>query len=144
MNRPRIVPFSGWNAFTPVVPEVYKNAYSMQQQIHDMCCMLHKLKEYADMLGENINIDHAAIERLEELFQQFVDHGFEEYYEAELRNYIIQNFPALAQIFLTNGVFFGLTDDGYFVAYVANQLQFTLDTISDASSENYGHLTITY
>ena len=139
-----IVPFGFWTKYTPVVPEIYKDAFSFQQQVHDMCCMLHKLVDYSDMLAENINLDHSAINDLEEKFQQFMDSGFEDYYEAELEQYIMENFPRLAQIFLRNGVFFGLNDDGYFVANVANQLEFVLDTISDPSSENYGHLTITY
>ena len=96
------------------------------------------------MLGEEINIDRERLNLLVETFDKFMESGFEDYYEEQLEQYIIENFPMLAQVFLTNGVFFGLNDDGYFVANVANQLNFVLDTISDESSDKYGHLTITY
>lgn len=139
-----IVPFGFWTEFTPVVPDVYKNAISPQQEIHDMACLLHKMKQYLEMMAHEVNVDKEALNALIAEFEKFMDGGFEDYYEAELRDYIIENFPALAQVFLTNGVFFGLNDEGYFVAYVANQMEFVLDTISDSTSENYGHLTITY
>ena len=149
MTRPwptinSIVPFGFWTAFTPVVPDVYKNAISPQQQIHDIACLVHKLKEYVEMMADEVNVDKDALNALIAEFEKFMDSGFEDYYEEQLVSYIVENFPALAQVFLTNGVFFGLSDDGYFVANVANQLNFTLDTISDADDANYGHLTITY
>ena len=45
---------------------------------------------------------------------------------------------------LNYGVFFGLTQDGYFCANVAWQLNCVFDTIMDYSNENYGRLTLTY
>lgn len=42
-------------------------------------------------------------------------------------------------------VFFGLTDNGYFCAYIPDSWDgITFDTISDCSSENYGKLVIKY
>lgn len=139
-----IVPYAFWTKFTPVVPDIYKDAISQQQMLHDICCMLHKLREYSDMLGENINIDHEAIAELEAEFQSFVDGGFEDYYANLLDEWLIEHFPTIARMFFIDGVFFGLSDDGYFIANVANQMNFELNTISDPTSDNYGHLTITY
>lgn len=139
-----VVPFAGFNAFTPVVPEVYKNAYSMQQQIHDMCCMLHKLKEYADMLGANINLDHEAINRLEEQFNQFMESGFDDYYKEQIREWVSDNFLQLMKNLLNQGVWFGLTDDGYFCANSLWQLLIEFDTDADPQSETYGHLILRY
>lgn len=139
-----ILPFAGWNAFTPVVPEVYKNAYSMQQQVHDMCCMLHKLKEYADMLGENINLDHEAINALEEKFQQFMDSGFDDYYRAQIEQWINDNFIEVVRNLLNQGVWFGLTDDGYFCANSLWQLFIEFDTDMTPTSDSYGRLILRY
>lgn len=42
-------------------------------------------------------------------------------------------------------VFFGLNDDGYFVAYIPNSWDcITFGTIMDCNSDNYGRLTLTY
>ena len=46
---------------------------------------------------------------------------------------------------LVRFVFFGLTQDGYFVAYIPeNWRDITFDTIVDQDSPNYGCLTISY
>lgn len=46
---------------------------------------------------------------------------------------------------LVRFVFFGLTQDGYFVAYIPeNWRDITFDTIIDPDSPNYGCLTISY
>lgn len=42
-------------------------------------------------------------------------------------------------------VFFGLTDDGYFVAYIPDSWKdFTFDTIMDLHSDDFGKLVIIY
>ena len=42
-------------------------------------------------------------------------------------------------------VFFGLSDDGYFVAYIPNSWNcITFGTIMDCDSPNYGRLTLSY
>lgn len=139
-----IPPFASWNQFTPVVPEVYKNAYSTQQQIHDMCCMLHKLKEYADYLGVNINYDHEAVNALEQQFEQFMASGFDDYYKEQIREWVSDNFVDLMSNLLNQGVWFGLTDDGYFCANSLWQLLIEFDTDADPESETYGHLILRY
>lgn len=46
---------------------------------------------------------------------------------------------------LVRFVFFGLTDNGYFVAYIPeNWRDITFDTIMDPDSPNYGCLTLSY
>lgn len=139
-----INPYRHWTAFTPVVPDIYKDAISPQQQIHDMCCAIHKLIKYVDMLGDNINIDRETIELLKENFDKFMESGFDDFYKAQLEEWIRDHFGEVIQSVLNQGVFFGLTDSGYFCANVAYQLAFILDTIADYSDENYGRLTITY
>jgi hypothetical protein len=61
-----IAPFWGWTQFTPALPEFYWNVYSAEERIKETCKQLYKLCKYADMLGENINIDHVLIDELQE------------------------------------------------------------------------------
>ena len=142
-TRP-IPPFIGWTAFTPVVPDIYKEAISPQQLLHDICCRLHRLVEYSDMLAENINIDRAEYDRLMAEFEQFKEHGFDDYYRAQIEAWIADNIIDVMRAILNQGVFFGLTDDGYFCANMLWQLMILFDTVASYDDANYGKLTITY
>ena len=142
---PQPVPL--WPAFfpsAPVVPKLYYDALSPEQRIKKICEALHRICEYANELGVAINVDHQIIEQLEADFTTFMESGFDDYYKEQLAAYIEEHFSEIIYKILNTGIFFGLTQDGYFCANVAYQLTFVLDTIIDYSSDNYGRLTITY
>lgn len=140
-------PIPLWPAFfpsAPVVPKLYYDALSPEQRIKKLCEELHRLCEYANELGIAINLDHKIIEQLQADFTKFMESGFDDYYKDQLLAYINEHFGEIIYQILNAGVFFGLTQDGYFCANVAYQLAFVLDTIADYSSDDYGRLTITY
>ena len=139
-----IPPFWGWTAFTPALPEFYWNVYSAEERIKKICLELHKLCEYSNMLGENINIDHGLITELQEAFEQFMASGFDDYYKVQVHDWIQQNFQMIMDGLLGHMLFFGLTESGYFTAYVPEKWAFVLDTVLDYQDEDYGCLTITY
>lgn len=139
-----VVPYPFWNKFTPTLPALYWDVDSHEERIKRICLELHKLVEYADYLGENINLDHETIEQLLADFERFQDSGFFDYYADQIEQWVHDNFNEIMKQILNQGIFFGLTEDGYFSANVAYQLTFILDTIADYSDDNYGRLTITY
>lgn len=139
-----VAPFWGWLDFTPALPDFYWDVESAEQRIKKICCELHKLCEYANMLGENINIDHELIDELQKAFEQFMESGFDDYYKEQVHDWINENFQVIMDGLLGHMVFFGLTDDGYFTAYIPQKWAFVLGTILDYNDENYGSLTITY
>ena len=139
-----IVPYSFWNSFTPTLPNLYWNVESQEERIKKICLELHKIVEYSDYLGQNINLDHETIAELERNFQDFIDGRYDDYYRQQIDAWIRAHFPDIVKSILNYGVFFGLTEDGYFTAEVAWQLNTVFDTIMDYSNENYGHLTLTY
>lgn len=139
-----VVPYPFWNKFTPTLPALYWDVDSHEERIKRICLELHKLVKYADYLGENINLDHETIEQLLADFEKFQESGFFDYYAEQIEQWIRDNFNEIMKQILNQGIFFGLTDDGYFCANVAYQLTFILDTIANYSDENYGRLTITY
>ena len=116
-----IVPFNFWTAFTPVIPDVYKEAISPQQQIHDMCCMLHKLVCYSDMLARELNIDKQKLQELSDMFDKFMESGFEDYYAEQIHAWVIENMPSIIEDAIRM-VFFGLTADGYFCAWIPTSM----------------------
>lgn len=139
-----VAPFWGWTAFTPALPDFYWNVYSAEERIKKICLELHKLCEYANMLGENINIDHELITELQEAFDKFMESGFDDYYREQIQQWINDHFIDVMKAILNHGIFFGITDDGYFCANSVWQLTTIFDTIMDYSSDNYGHITLTY
>ena len=96
------------------------------------------------MLGENINIDHDLIDELQKAFEQFMESGFDDYYKEQVHDWIRENFQLIMDGLLGHMLFFGLTDDGYFTAYIPQKWAFVLGTDVDYASPTYGCLEIYY
>lgn len=142
---PRAFPsFLGFTAFSPVVPASYWQIDSEEQRYFALCRMVSKVICYADSMGDQINANTEDIAELKELFRQFQESGFEDYYAQQLAQWIAEHMDDIIAEAIKM-VFFGLTDDGYFCAYIPQSwdaVQF--DTIMDYSSDNYGCLTLDY
>lgn len=139
-----IAPFWGWTQFTPALPDFYWDVYSAEERIKKICMELHKLCDYANMLGENINIDRALIQELQDAFTQFMESGFDDYYKDQVVRWIDENFQMIMNGLLGHMLFFGLTQDGYFTVYIPEMWAIVFDTDFDYESENYGCLEIKY
>lgn len=139
-----IAPFWGWTQFTPALPDFYWNVYSAEERIKKLCMELHKLCDYANMLGENINIDHELINELQEAFTKFMESGFDDYYKAQVARWIDENFKNIMDGLVGHMLFFGITTDGYFTVYIPEMWAISFDTDVDYNSENYGCLEIKY
>ena len=136
--------FAAFTQFTPAVPKLYWDVKSQEQRIKAICEQIHKMICYADMLGDKINITHEEIEELNALFEKFMESGFEEYYEEQIQAWIDAHMPDIIASAIKM-VFFGLTEDGYFCAWIPQSWEgIVFDPISDYSSENYGCLTLSY
>lgn len=140
-------PIPLWPAFfpsAPVVPKLYYDALSPEQRIKKLCEEFHRLCEYANMLGIRVNEDVAIVEKLAAEFDKFIEGGFEEYYEGMLSEWILQNAGELLTKYIKL-VFFGLTSDGYFCAWIPeNWSEITFDTVADYSDPLYGRLVLLY
>lgn len=136
-----------WPAFfpsAPVVPKLYYDALSPEQRIKKLCEELHRLCEYANLLGENINLDHAAIKQLQDDFQRFIDGEYDQYYKDLIYQWIQDNFADLISAGVRQ-VYFGLTDDGYFCAYVPDSWsEITFDTGAVFGRSDYGRLILRF
>lgn len=143
MPRP-IYPWPGWTPATPVLPKLYWEAITPEQELQELCIRLHKLYDYATQLGTITSEQGEQIKALIEQFQKFIDSGFEDYYKKQLQKYIEEHFSELMQDILNHGVYFGLTDDGYFCANAVWQLTIYFDTIADYLSDDYGRLVLNY
>lgn len=147
LNPSKVVPLTPFGTFmgaTPVLPSMYWDVYSAEQRWKAIGKLLKKLCDYVEYMGDEINVDRDTINQLLDEFEQFKESGFFDYYAAQIEQWIRDNFNEIMLQILNQGIFFGLTEDGYFCANVAYQLTFVLDTIANYSDENYGRLTITY
>lgn len=139
-----IAPFFGFTDFTTALPEFYWDVYTAEERIKEICFKLQKLVCYSNMLADNINIDHTLIDELQEAFEQFMASGFDDYYKDQVHDWISENFQVIMDGLLGHMLFFGLTDDGYFTAYIPQKWAFVLGTDVDYESPNYGCLEIYY
>ena len=142
INTAPIVPFWGWTQNTPALPEFYWNVYSAEERIKKICLELHKLCDYANMLGENINLDHESINELQQSFEKFVESGFDDYYREQIETWVSDNLDSLFGEY-SRGVYFGLTLDGRFVAYVPDTWNdIIFDTGANYNLDTYGRLIL--
>ena len=86
-----VPPFIGFTEFTASIPKMYWDVVSQEQRIHRLCDTLDKLICYADMLGVKINVNRTDIDWLLDQFNEFKEHGFEDYYEKQLEQWINDN-----------------------------------------------------
>lgn len=137
-----IPPFWGFSAFTPTIPKLYWNVKSQEQRILNLFDLLDKLVCYCDNMGTQINVTKADIEALKEEFEKFKESGFLDYYEKQLTEWVEKNMPDLiAQA--VKQVYFGLTDDGYFCAYIPDSWSdITFDTGAVFGRSDYGRLIL--
>jgi len=136
--------YAGFTSFTPTIPKLYWDVYSQEERIKRICMELHKLCEYASALNININLNHDMIEALRVEFEKFKDTGFLDYYEKQIQAWIDANMERIISEAIKM-VFFGLTEDGYFCAYIPKSWAgIIFDTGAVYENDNYGCLILEY
>lgn len=128
----------------PVIPKLYWGALTQEERIRKLCQELHRICEYANQLGIAINLDHEIIKQLEDDFEKFKESGFDDYYKEQLLAWINEHFADLISAGVRQ-VYFGLTDDGYFCAYVPDSWsEITFDTGAVFGRSDYGRLILRF
>ena len=134
-----------YNWCAGLIPSVYDESLSYYEQIAKVLSVLEEVIKHLGETDANAQELKRLYYSLKEQFDEFVDGGFEEYYEALLRAWIDENAPSIVKDMLLTGVFFGLTSDGYFCAYKPStweDVQF--DTGAIYGTEEYGRLILRY
>ena len=136
--------FAGWTDYTATVPKLYWDVYSQEERIHRICELVHKIACYCDMLGDKITLDHADIEELFAEFEEFKAHGFDDYYAQQVIQWIDDHMSFIFEHVIM-GVYFGLTMDGYFCAFIPTSwADITFDTGANFGTAEYGRLILSY
>lgn len=141
---PPIPDFWAFTAFTPTIPKLYWDVRSQEQRILNIFQLLDRIICYAQAVGEEVNGYNEDIAALKEEFETFKESGFLDYYEEQLNTWINENMPELIQKAMKM-VFFGLTDNGYFCAYIPDAWSdITFDTGAVYGTSQYGRLILRY
>ena len=137
-----LIPYSSYVASTPALPAFYWDVYSSEQRIKAICMEIDKLIEYADMLGVNLNATHDDVVKLQEEFEKFKDGDMLDFYEKQIQAWIDANMERLIKRAI-KFVYFGLTSDGYFCAYIPDSWdEITFDTGAVYGRSDYGRLIL--
>ena len=137
-----IVPYGSYTAYTPALPQFYWDVYSAEQRVKHICYEIDKIIAYANMLGININATHDDVVKLQELFQKFQDQGLAELYEKLLQQWVDDNMERIISRAI-KFVYFGLTNDGYFCAYIPDSWdEIMFDTGAVYGRSDYGRLIL--
>ena len=103
-----------------------------------------KLMSYTNKAVDNVNIDSNAIKELQDAFQKFQESGFDDYYAEQVAQWIGENLKFIYETTIKQ-IFFGLTDDGYFCAYIPESWDdIIFDTGAVYGTEEYGRLILKY
>lgn len=142
-NIQPLPPFFEW-PYTLVIPKFYWDAESLEQRTKYLCQLFDKLANYASQIAEN---DNGAVELVNELqaeFEKFKESGFDDYYAEQIAQWVADNMPEIIGEAIKN-VWFGLTDTGYFCAYVPDSWSdIMFDTGAVYGTETYGRLILRY
>lgn len=137
--------YDGFNAYTPTIPKLYMGVYSQEQRIKAICEEICKIVGYLKTVADTTNNNATGLELLEKAFNLFIESGYDEIYKAQIEHYIRSNMDAIIKELYTKNVYFGLTMDGYFVAYIPDSWQdIGFDTGMVYGTESYGRLILTW
>lgn len=125
-----------------VIPEVFGEAISYEDKI---IALLKWILKQGYITPDQFNALKDELADLESQFEQFKEHGFEDYYEQQLKQWIDDNFADILSQGIKSVVFFGLTLDGYFTAYIPGSWSdIIFDTGASYGSTEYGRLILYY
>lgn len=132
-----------------VLPLVYEDSLSYYEVICKLVSrtneIVEEMKNYADFFEEfQTTSDEIKrdMENIEGELEKIKNGAYVEVYIDALGEWIDNNLQELVAK-IVKFVSFGLTDDGYFVAYIPRTWEFIkFDTIVDTNDELYGHLIL--
>ena len=127
-----------------VLPAVYDDSLSYYELL---CKVIHKLNEIIELDNEQSESIKIIVEELQNLandFEKFKESGFEDYYKAQVEKWISNNLEYIYR-YTIKQIYFGLTSDGYWCAWIPDSWDdITFDTIMNYSNPNYGSIVLRY
>lgn len=131
--------YSGWTQYTPVIPKFYWDVYSAEQRLKQLCMNFDKAEHYLDYMAETFNewgieFDDAMQAEFEAMWAEIhanYENAIKEWFEKDFFREVV------------NQVYFGLTDDGHFIAYIPESWDdIIFDTGFNYNDDTFGRLIL--
>lgn len=127
-----------------VLPAVYGDEISYYEVLCKVTKYLNETMKNVNVVNDELKETYEYVKQLYEVFDDYVQHGFEEYYADQVIDWIDSH---LTWIFnhIAKQVFFGLTLDGHFCAYIPDSWSdITFDTGAVYGRTDYGCLILRF
>lgn len=126
------------------LPAVYDDSLSYYEQICKLYKTLNETIEHVNLNSEDIAKLKKAVAQLGELLDNWAAGKFDDVIRNEVAKWVEDNVKFIFETY-SKQVFFGLTDDGYFCAYVPKSWsEITFDTGAVYGTEEYGRLILRF
>lgn len=120
------------------------DVYSQEEGIKRLWLEYDKLKHYASYVAEIVQSYGGSVDELNKLFEEFKESGFNEYYKEQIIAWIDEHLQYIFEVAVKH-VYFGLNDDGRFVAYIPESWNdIVFDTGADYALDTYGRLILRF
>ena len=100
-----------------VLPAVFDDSLSYYEAVCKMVEKLNEIIKTANLSSESIKLLFELVEGLQKQLDEFKEHGFDDYYKEQVKQWIDDNLYNIFR-YTIRQVVFGLTKEGYVVAYV--------------------------
>ena len=127
-----------------VLPAVYGDEISYYELLCKVVKYLNDTMGHVNDINGDLQTLYQYVKELQEKFEEYVQSGFEEYYANQVIDWIDSH---LTWIFnhVAKQVYFGLTMDGHFVAYIPESWSdITFDTGAVYGRTDYGRLILRF
>ena len=124
------------------LPMVLDDGLSYIERVNKMNYLLNEMTKTLNLLGTDLKAWADYVEQLYEILKQFMESGFDDYYKQQVIEWIDQH---LTWLFTTiaRQVYFGLTLEGYFAAYIPDGWSdIVFDTGANYTLDTYGRLIL--
>lgn len=126
------------------LPAVYDDSLSYYEQVCKLYNILNKTIEHVNLNFEDIEKLKKAVAQLGELLDNWAAGKFDDVIRNEVAKWVEDNVKFIFETY-NKQVFFGLTDDGYFCAYVPKSWsEISFDTGAIYGTEEYGRLILRF
>lgn len=127
-----------------VLPAVYDDSMTYYEVLCKVQKLINDLAKEVDSLNQNGQEIYDYLQQLHDLLVNWMEHGFDDYYKDQVVKWIDDH---LTWIFtsVVRQVYFGLTLEGYFVAYIPEGWSdIVFDTGAVYGTKEYGRLILLY
>ena len=127
-----------------IIPAVYDDSLSYVELICKLMSELQDIVIEIDVNSEDIDDLKKRLDELERLFEEFQKNGFKDTYMELIEAWLQENMWCIMS-WGSRIVWFGISDDGYFEAFIPDNFNFlNFDVIMDSESPDYGKLVMSY